>query len=150
MNDVGEICNREVLFAYRDTKLTEAARLMREHHVGTLVVVDNANGVNEPIGVVTDRDLVVEVLTEPVDASAVAIGDIMSDGISTAGVDDELWDTLERMRELGIRRMPVVEDNGDLAGILSVDDVIAMFSVGMNDITQLIRAEVAEEAVTRS
>jgi CBS domain-containing protein len=147
---IGQCCNRTVAVARPHTAVTEAARMMRELHVGTIVVVQDGNGINEPVGLVTDRDLVVEVLADDVDPDTVALADIMSDGISTAGVDDELFDTLERMRELGIRRMPVVEASGNLVGIVSMDDILALFSEGMNDITQLIRREVTEEAVTRN
>jgi CBS domain-containing protein len=77
------------------------------------------------------------------------VGDIMSDGISTACTDDDLWDTLERMRDLGIRRMPVVDAPGGLIGIVTMDDILAMMAQGMNDMTQIIRSAVADEARQR-
>ena len=91
----------------------------------------------------------VEVLAEGVALDAVIVGDIMSREPLTAGEDDELFDTLRRMRELGVRRVPVVDREGALAGILAVDDVSDLLAEQLNDLVALIRNELRHERERR-
>jgi len=125
---VGEFCNREVVVAERDTTIVEAAKLMRQYHVGDLVVVDRSGGMTIPIGIITDRDIVVEIIANEVSLEAACTGDVMSFGVITAGVRDGILDTLQKMRAKGIRRLPVVNDEGGLEGILAIDDVLELLS----------------------
>lgn len=121
---VGDCCDTTVVFTHRTAGITEAAKLMREFRVNTLVVVDTNDGSGRPVGLVTDRDLVVEVLAEEVPAATLTVADIMAVDPITAQWDDDLFDAIERMRAEGIRRMPVIDSSGALAGVLSVDDVL--------------------------
>ncbi len=146
---VGEICNREVIVTDPDTSTTEAARLMREHHVGDLVLVEASGRERVPVGIVTDRDLVVEVLGQGVDPGSVAVKDLVTRGVFTAREGDDFWDTLTRMRSLGVRRMPVVNEDGGLEGILTLDDALELLAEGMNGLVRLIGREVRRESETR-
>jgi CBS domain-containing protein len=146
---VGKICNREVVFAEPDTSIAEAARLMREHHVGGLVVVQEKSGKRVPVGIITDRDLVIEVIAEGVDMRDISVGDIMSDQLVTAREGDDLLETLKMMRAQGIRRLPVIDDDGVLAGILTVDDLIDLFSEQIADLARLIAFEQRREQERR-
>jgi CBS domain-containing protein len=146
---VGKICNREVVFAEPDTSIAEAARLMREHHVGGLVVVQEKSGKRVPVGIITDRDLVIEVIAEGVDMRDISVGDIMSDQLVTAREGDDLLETLKMMRARGIRRLPVIDDDGVLAGILTVDDLIDLFSEQIADLARLIAFEQRREQERR-
>jgi CBS domain-containing protein len=146
---VGKICNREVVFVEPDTSIAEAARLMREHHVGGLVVVQEKSGKRVPVGIITDRDLVIEVIAEGVDMSDITVGDIMSDQLVTAREGDDLLETLKMMRARGIRRLPVIDDDGALAGILTVDDLIDLFSEQIADLARLIAFEQKREQERR-
>ena len=146
---VGKICNREVVFVEPDTSIAQAARLMREHHVGGLVVVQEKNGKRVPVGIITDRDLVIEVIAEGVDMSDITVGDIMSDQLVTAREGDDLLETLKMMRARGIRRLPVIDDDGALAGILTVDDLIDLFSEQIADLARLIAFEQKREQERR-
>jgi len=146
---VGEYCNREVALAYQNTEVREAAKLMRKHHVGDLVVVEPVGDENIPVGVVTDRDIVIEVIAEDLDLDEVTVGDIMSVDLVTARERDDLWDTLNRMRIQGIRRLPVVNDSGGLEGILTADDVLELFAEGLMDIVRLVQREIDQEAERR-
>ncbi|HYW02354.1 MAG TPA: CBS domain-containing protein [Gammaproteobacteria bacterium] len=146
---VGDYCNREVVVCDRDTSIREAARLMRAHHVGDLVVVRRDPDGNRPIGILTDRDLVIEVLAQEVDLDAIATGDVMSFDLATAGTGDDLWETLMRMRSLGLRRMPVVGQEGLLEGILTADDVLELLAEGMSDVARLARREIRQESARR-
>ena len=80
---VGEICNREVIIVHRDETVQEAAKLMRQHHVGDVVVVDDRNGVRVPVGIVTDRDVVVEIVATELDQATMTVGDIMAQELFT-------------------------------------------------------------------
>ena len=146
---VGEYCNREVVITKKDTNICEAAKLMRKHHVGDLVVVELRGEENIPIGIVTDRDLVVEVLAQDVPLEAVTVGDVMSTDLATLREADGLWETLTQMRSRGIRRMPVVNDRGGLEGILAVDDVLELLAEGLTDLVGLVKRELKKEARSR-
>lgn len=125
---VGEFCNREVIVAERHTTIVEAAKLMRQYHVGDLVVVDRSSAMTIPVGIITDRDIVVEIIANEVSLDAACAADVMSFGVITAGVHDGILDTLQKMRAKGIRRLPVVNDEGGLEGILAIDDVLEVLS----------------------
>lgn len=146
---VGEYCNRDVVIAEKKTEIREAARLMREFHVGDLVVVEGPGETNVPVGIVTDRDLVVEVLAEDVRPESVTVGDVMRPDPATAREQDDFWDTLTRMRNLGVRRMPIVDARGDLVGILAVDDFLEVVAEGIDGIVRLIKREMEHETHER-
>lgn len=141
---VGEYCNREVMVAGRTTGVLDAARLMRRYDVGTLVIVERAHDGSRPIGIVTDRDLVVEVLAQDAPAAQLALDDIMNPHPS-ALEDDDVLDTLRRMRTLGVRRMPVVDSRGLLIGILVVDDLLELLAGSLHEIVDLIGREARDE-----
>jgi CBS domain-containing protein len=146
---VSEYCNREVVITTADTEILEAAKLMRAHHVGDLVVVEQRGEATVPIGIVTDRDLVIEVLAQEIEPKAITVGDVMSGELVTARAGDDLWSVLNRMRQLGIRRLPVVGEGGELVGILTLDDVLELLSEGLMDLVKLIKRELTEEASNR-
>jgi CBS domain-containing protein len=144
----GEVCNRTVVVVGRETLLSEAAKLMREHHVGSLVVARNTYG-RKPVGIVTDRDMVVEVLAADVDYRTVTVGEIMGDKLVIAKEEDDSLDTLKRMRASGVRRIPVVTEKGDLAGIVTVDDLLEIVAEELEDIVHAIGNEQTKETKRR-
>lgn len=146
---VGEYCNREVVVVEKGTSVREAAQLMRKFHTGDLVVVERKGNENFPAGIVTDRDLVVEVLAEDAPTEMLTVADLMSQELATARENEELWIVLNRMRSLGVRRMPVVNDRGVLAGILTMDDAVELISEALSDMAQLVRREISEEVHRR-
>jgi CBS domain-containing protein len=146
---IGKVCNREVVFIHAQASIPEAARLMREHHVGDLVVIKEKTGKRVPVGIITDRDIVLEVIAEGVSMDDVNVGDIMSDNLVTARESESLLDTIKVMRAKGVRRLPVVNDDNDLVGILSVDDLIDLFSEQIVDLARLIAREQGREKTGR-
>jgi len=146
---IGKVCNREVVFIHAQASVPEAARLMREYHVGDLVVIKEKTGKRIPVGIVTDRDIVLEVIAEGVSMDDVSVGDIMSDNLVTARESDGLLETVKVMRAKGIRRLPVVNDDNELVGILSVDDLIDLFSEQIVDLARLIAREQGREKAGR-
>jgi CBS domain-containing protein len=136
---IGEVCNREVIVIGPDASVREAARLMRDYHVGDLVIVEQRGQQRVPLGVLTDRDIVIEVLAEDIDQAAVTIRDVMSTQLISAREDEDLADVIERMRAGGVRRVPVVNAQGGLEGILAVDDVLELLAEQTSTIARLVR-----------
>ena len=124
----GAFCTREVVIAEKSTGIVELTQLMRKHHVGDVVVVDKQGEKVIPVGVVTDRDIVVELVALEVDLASVTAGEVMSRELVTGRDTESIWDSLQRMRRKGIRRMPVVNEAGSLEGILTVDDLIELLA----------------------
>jgi len=127
-----------VLIAQKYDTLVEAAKLMREYQVGSIVVVEEQNGVRYPVGLVTDRDLVIEVIAKEVDINSVTLGDVMYRDIILGKENDDVNETIKIMRQKGIRRLPVVDDNGALVGIVTLDDLIDLIAEQLKDIAALI------------
>lgn len=132
------ICNREVLIAQQDDTIVEAAKLMRDYHVGNVVVIEERNGLRYPVGIVTDRDIVIELIAKEVDINSVTLGDVMYREITVAKEDGDVNDTIRLMRQKGIRRLPVVDSDGALVGIVTLDDLIDLIAEQLKDIAGLI------------
>ncbi|WP_187300674.1 CBS domain-containing protein [Mizugakiibacter sediminis] len=147
---VGELCNREVVFVRSDETARAAAEVMREFHVGDVVVVVERNGRNMPAGVVTDRDLAIEVVAKGVDPDAITAGDMITQRVVCAELEESYADVLDRMRRAGVRRMPVVDVHGALVGILALDDVLRFVSQQLAEIAQLITVQPQREAMVRA
>lgn len=120
---IGHICTPNVITCPPETTIFAAAKMMKKNHVGTLVVVEEINGMRMPQGIITDRDIVVIVLAEGLDPKSIKVMDIMKTELMTALATEDIFETIERMRYKGIRRIPVVDKHGALAGVVSVDDI---------------------------
>ena len=147
--NAGEICNREVVIVNRDQTILDAAKLMREYHVGDVVVVEERKGENVPVGILTDRDIVIKILAQDLDAGKVQISDAMSFDLLTALEEDEILETVKRMRGRGVRRIPVVNAQGGLEGIIAVDDLVDLLAEQMADLVALISSEQRQEQKNR-
>jgi CBS domain-containing protein len=134
-----------VLIAQKYDTLVEAAKLMREYQVGSIVVVEEQNGVRYPVGLVTDRDLVIEVIANEVDINSVTLGELMYRDIILGKENDDINETIKIMRQKGIRRLPVVDDNGALGGIVTLDDLIDLIAEQLKDIAALIGKQQNDE-----
>jgi CBS domain-containing protein len=146
---IGEICNREVVIVAREAPVPEAARLMRQYHVGDLVVVDELAGPRRPVGIVTDRDIVVEVVAMQVAPETLRVGDIMSAELATVRETEGVFETIRYMRDKGIRRLPVVDRDGWLQGIVTLDDLLLLLAEEMGELARLIGREMDREQATR-
>lgn len=148
--NIGKYCTRNVITADIDSNIIEAAKVMRQHHVGSLVVVSRDNDGARPVGIVTDRDLVIEVLAEEVPVDSVTIEDVMTRSPITAREDDDVFTTMQTMRSKGIRRIPITDSLGLLVGILTSDDLLAVIYEEMGNLVSLISHEQMEEYRKRS
>jgi CBS domain-containing protein len=146
---VGELCIRQVVVAPRNTSVLEAAKLMRQYHVGDIVVTDESDGRRVPVGIVTDRDIVLEVLAPELDAANLSVGDIMSSDLITARENAGVFQTIQLMRAKGARRAPVVNGEGFLVGIVSVDDLMELLADELSELAKLVSREQKREAEIR-
>jgi len=140
----GEVCNREVVAIESKGSLAEASRRMREGHVGSIIVVDDADP-RRPVGIVTDRDIVVEVVATGLDPRTLTVGEIMGRGLVVAREDEDAFASLKTMRRRGIRRLPVVNAAGELCGVVTLDDLLEVSSNALTDVVQAIASERALE-----
>lgn len=119
---------------------------MSQHDVGTVVVIEEREGVARPVGIVTDRDLVMRALArgEPV---ACLVADVMDANLLVALEDDDVDAVLAKLRQRAVRRVPIVRRDGALAGILTLDDIIEWISEELRDAATLIERQ-GEQIVT--
>ena len=146
---IGEICNREVVVADEEISITEAAKIMREYHVGDVVIVKTRYGKQVPVGILTDRDITLEIVARGADPDKIRIGDAMNLELTTVTEDDDLVHVIELMRSQGIRRVPVVDAEETLIGILTVDDIVDLLGEIMVALAQLVDGQRRREARAR-
>jgi CBS domain-containing protein len=148
--NIGELCNREVIVANREDSVQAAAKLMREYHVGDVVVVEQRGQDRVPVGILTDRDIVVELIATEVDTKTVTVSDAMSTELLTVREDDDISDMIEQMRGKAVRRVPVVDANGALVGIVTVDDIIDVMAEQFDALVSLVHREKHHEQMVHS
>lgn len=140
-----ELCTRETIIIYENDNIFEAAKLMKKFHVGDLVVVEESEDGRLPIGIITDRDIVVEVVAFEANPADILVKDVMSKDLLIAKENEDVYDILERMKDKGVKRVPVVDLYGYLVGILSSDDILELISEEINDIVKILYKEVDKE-----
>ena len=146
---IGHICSNNVVTCSSNTTVLEAAQLMRRNHVGTLIVIEEINGMMVPQGIVTDRDIVVVVLAEGLDPKSIKVIDIMKVELMTAVETEDVFETVERMRFKGVRRIPIVDKMGGLVGIVSVDDIWKFLSKEISELADVTTRQQTREKVAR-
>jgi CBS domain-containing protein len=150
--NVGKICRRQVITVTPRTDLVAAAELMREKHVGFLIVVEPEphERFGRPVGVLTDRDIVISVVARRADPTLLTAGDVMNREPALADESDPIEQALRTMRRMGVRRLPVVGARGMLTGVVSVDDVLDVLAAEIGEISGAVRNEQRIEGVMRS
>jgi CBS domain-containing protein len=144
-----EICVLDVASCGRDAGILEAARLMRQHHTGDLIVVDDPDGDRVPVGIVTDRDIVVEVLANGLDLTKTRVAQIMSARLVIAAAAEDTSDAMDRMRLHGVRRLPVVDHDGRLMGIVTLDDMLTLHAAQATALADIVSKEQHREHRTK-
>ncbi len=138
---IGELCTRDTFIIGQDDNIVEAAKLMRVFNVGDLIVVNQSSDGNTPVGIVTDRDIVIGAVADSADLQRVMVAEIMSKELVTGSEEDDLYSSITKMRRHGIRRLPVVNKEGYLSGILSVDDILEFLGEEVNALIGLVYKE---------
>ena len=139
--NVEELCSRDVVTVAATTGLVEAAQAMRSRHVGFLVVTGDGAPDGIPIGVLTDRDIVVEVVSKGIDPRSLTTGDVMTRDPLVMGVAARPEHALKQMRIFGVRRTPVTNAQGRLAGVLALDDLLEWLASTLADAASVVRRE---------
>lgn len=137
---VRDFLSPQVVTAEPGASLREAAMLMRERHVGALLVVEQKAGITRPVGILTDRDIVVAVIAVPgARPEAIRVADAMSQPVATATEDDGIFEVVEIMQSRAVRRLPVVGADGALRGVVSMDDVLRVLSAELGKLSEALR-----------
>jgi len=147
--NTGEICTRNVTIAYRKTTLPMAAKLMRENHVGSLIVVEETGAQRIVVGLLTDRDIVTAVIAPGLNPDGLLVEDVMSTDLVTAREEDSLIDLMRSMRQKGVRRVPVVGKHNELIGVVTLDDVLDILSQELGLLVAAIDSEGRRERQMR-
>ena len=143
-----QLCRKPAVTAAANMSLIEVSRLMRKEHVGSVVILDAPAA--KPIGIVTDRDIVMEVVAPGLDAKSLTAGDIMTTSPAVARDDDDILWVLKIMRDRGVRRLPVLGEGDRLTGVISFDDLMQHVSSTLSDIAQVIGTERSVESWRRA
>ena len=134
---IGEVCTRSVVTCRRETSVVEVAQIMRDRQVGNVIVVDEREKSLIPVGIVTDRDLVIHVMAKGVSAEGLRAGDMIKGDLETARQADDIYDAIWRMRSKAIRRLPVVDSSNSLVGVLTVDDVTRLLAEALSEVGRI-------------
>lgn len=148
--NIGDICRKPVVKVDFDDSIVAAARLMREHHIGDVIVTKMRKGRPIPAGILTDRDIVVSLAARGVDLDEVSVGEVMTTGLILAREDDEIEAVVHTMTDNGVRRMPVTDRDGYLIGLLSFDDLVHYFAEQLTLLSALVDAEIVREMTERT
>jgi CBS domain-containing protein len=139
---IGSICKHNVVVVPTGESVIDAAKRMRMLHVGTVIAVDEREGLQVPVGILTDRDIVLSVVASDAEHLAfLLVRDAMSDELLTAPEDTSLPEALKMMQERGVRRLPVVNHAGALVGIVTTDDVIRFLAEELGQVVKLMNHE---------
>ena len=137
--NVADVMTRNVTFVTEDASLVDVARTMREDHVGDVVVTRRGEPGNRPIGILTDRDIVIQVVAEDAPLDSLSAGDAMSRELVTVQDNASLAEAASQMGQHGIRRLPVTDQDGLLIGLLSMDDVLAQLGSLLDNLADVVR-----------
>jgi CBS domain-containing protein len=143
--NVGEFCNRTVIVAEAQDTVADVAMLMRDHHVGSVVIVAGRTEPRTPVGIITDRDVTVCVVAEGLDASQTRAAEIISSALYAAREEQDIETVLQQMRARGVRRVPVVDDHDVLQGIFTFDDLVEWSAEHMLELSRLVQREIDRE-----
>ena len=147
---IAAICRPEVITISAGASLRDAANLMREHHVGALVVTVEAAGHEQAVGVITDRDLAIEILARDLDPVDVKVGQLARRHLASVPATAGISDAVSVMRDAGVRRLLVTGPEGQLAGFVSADDLLDALAGQLGVLASALRSGIAREGVERA
>ncbi|HJV71490.1 CBS domain-containing protein [Ideonella sp.] len=144
----GDICTRIVSIAYPALAIEEAARVMRDQHVGSLVVVEEiAQGERRVVGMLTDRDIVTGAVAVQRELPGLRVADLMNKEVVTVREQDSVLDVLATMRRKAVRRVPVVGPHGLLVGVVAIDDILELVAEQMQALASAVSSAQRHEQV---
>ncbi len=140
---LGEISKKRVATLSGSDSIQEAARQMRDKNIGSVVVVDAQQ---HPVGILTDRDIVVQVIAEGIDQSSRTVADMMSRDLLILRTSNSLQEALRGMEEKCVRRAPVVDEQGALYGLIALDDLLILLSQCLSKCAELVKKQAKHES----
>jgi len=135
---IGEICSRDVVFVSKSESAADAARLMRQHHIGAVVVAERKGERLVPAGMITDRDIAVGVVALGLDPEKTPVEAAMRAGLVCVQESEGVGRAVELMRAHGVRRLPVVDASGSLIGLVAADDLLDLFAVEISGLAGML------------
>jgi CBS domain-containing protein len=138
------VCSKNVVTISPDATVLEAANLMRSKHVGCVLAVNDSR----PVGILTDRDIVLGVVASARKPAETSVRETMTANLTTVNVNYDLLDAVRLMRSRGVRRLPVVDEHRHLLGIITMDDVLTAFGAEMGELAGAVQKELGLEAST--
>ncbi|MDH4059375.1 MAG: CBS domain-containing protein [Aquincola sp.] len=147
--NVGSICKRHIVTIDASDSLQQAASLMREHHVGALVVIETSADGQRVAGVVTDRDLAIEVLARGGDAARVPVGRVSQGRLVGMPEDADIAEAVQSMQAAGVRRLLVHDADGHLVGLVSFDDLLPACVMPLAGLAEVLRKGLEREVAER-
>lgn len=145
-----DICTSKVVCIDASASVVDAAKRMREGHVGALVVTEQPNGERIPVGIVTDRDIVMSVVAQEVAPGTLKVADVMASPVLTCTEEQHLYEIVALMRSRAVRRLPVVNIHGGLAGLVTADDVYSALGMLLREMNAALTKEQVHERVLRT
>ena len=146
---VVDLCHGEIVTLHADDTVVQATQMMRHFHVGAVVVVADEAGKHVPVGIVTDRDIDIGVIAPELDPKVMTVGDIIQANLTVVKEDIGIFEAIQMMSSKGVRRLPVVRGDGELIGIVTLDDLFIMMTKEFCNISELLTKEQANEAQKR-
>ena len=135
------VCRKEVVTVSPDVDLLEVSQLMQREHVGSTIVVED----HRPVGILTDRDIVVKVVAAGRDPKTVQAREIMAGNPALVNINYDPLDATRIMRDRGFRRLPVVDENRRLLGIITLDDVLRLLGTEIANLAEAVQVELTKE-----
>jgi CBS domain-containing protein len=146
--NIGEICSREVYIFEAGEPLANAVGEMMKRHIGAIVVVETEPNRVRPVGIVTDRDVIRGQVSLKKELSGLTLRDVMTSAPLMVSEASGIPEAIERMRARGVRRAPVVNDSGDLVGIVSLDDLLPIVAEELGALARLVGNQARREGGT--
>lgn len=135
---VSDLMRTDVVTARTDTQASELAAKMRDEQVGSVVITEDGR----PTGIVTDRDLAIGVVAESADPESRTAADVMTDELNTVPSDIGVFELCDEFADARVRRMPVVDDDDTLAGIITLDDLHVMLTDEQHDLSRAVQSAI--------
>jgi CBS domain-containing protein len=135
---ISKIAVKDVITITKEANIIAAAKLMREKKVGDVIVVQKDEEGHVPIGILTDRDIVVAIIAEDVKLEDVSVGDTMSYELLIVHENQGIWEVLQMMSAKKVRRAPIVDEKGYLVSVVSIDDLLRLLADEINQVAKII------------
>lgn len=142
---VGDLSSREVYTVEPDVPLVEAVREMHRRHVGAIVVAQWREGSRRAVGIVTDRDVIRGEITRRTDIFSLTVNDVMSANLLVLPESCGLSEAISALHQWGVRRAPVVDERGNLCGIVTLDDLLPAVALELEGLAKLIGRQARHE-----